>query len=116
ASGSHSTQFFQIPRENPLRNSDFVARELLYQFSLRPDRGRTQDLNDQILARNFRSWNHARSKRHVKSAFCACLRFSASSQTREEGPSMTSAVISFPLYVGRQCKTIASSLASSSSF
>ncbi len=37
------------------------------------------------------------------SAFCTCIRFSASSQTTDCGPSITSAVTSSPRCAGRQC-------------
>ena len=40
--------------------------------------------------------------------FCACRRFSASSNTTERGPSMTSSVTSSPRWAGRQCMKTAS--------
>ena len=40
--------------------------------------------------------------------FCACRRFSASSNTTEFGPSITSSVTSSPRWAGRQCMKIAS--------
>ena len=43
--------------------------------------------------------------------FCACNRFSASSQTTDCGPSMTAAVTSSPRWAGRQCMKRASGLA-----
>src|SRR5581483_133080 len=48
------------------------------------------------------------SIKNVSSAFWACRRFSASSQTTDCGPSITDAAISLPRYAGRQCSTIAS--------
>ena len=44
-------------------------------------------------------------------AFWACRRFSASSNTTDCGPSITSAVTSSPRWAGRQCMNIASGLA-----
>jgi NAD(P)-dependent dehydrogenase (short-subunit alcohol dehydrogenase family) len=41
-------------------------------------------------------------------AFCTCMRFSASSQTTDCGPSMTSASTSSPRCAGRQCMNSAS--------
>src|SRR5690606_7785872 len=52
---------------------------------------------------------------HTSRAFCACSRFSASSQTALCGPSMTSSVISSPRCAGRQCSTTTSGAACSSS-
>ena len=46
-------------------------------------------------------------------AFCACRRFSASSQTSEVGPSMISASTSSPRCAGRQCRNLAPPWASS---
>src|SRR5689334_3993549 len=43
----------------------------------------------------------------ARRAFCTCSRFSASSQTRDWGPSMTSAVTSSPRCAGKQCRKIA---------
>src|SRR5205814_1438574 len=40
-------------------------------------------------------------------AFCACRRFSASSNTSERSLSNTSSVISSPRWAGRQCMTTA---------
>ena len=46
--------------------------------------------------------------RHQNSTpFCACSRFSASSQTTDCGPSITSPVTSSPRFAGRQCMKIA---------
>ncbi len=45
------------------------------------------------------------------SAFCTCILFSASSQTTDWGPSITSAVTSSPRCAGRQCMKRASGLA-----
>ena len=41
----------------------------------------------------------------AKTAFWACIRFSAWSNTTEWGPSITSSVISWPRCAGRQCIT-----------
>ena len=46
------------------------------------------------------------------SAFCVCRRFSAWSHTTECGPSITSSVISWPRWAGRQCSTMTSGAAS----
>ena len=40
----------------------------------------------------------------ARSAFAMCIRFSASSQTTECGPSMTASVTSRPRSAGRQCR------------
>ncbi len=45
------------------------------------------------------------------SAFCTCILFSASSQTTDWGPSITSAMTSSPRWAGRQCMNRAPSLA-----
>src|SRR6266566_2182744 len=45
-------------------------------------------------------------------AFCTCSRFSASSHTRDCGPSITSAVTSSPRWAGRQCRKMAFASAS----
>ena len=55
------------------------------------------------------------SSSHTSSAFWACSRFSASSHTALCGPSMTSSVISWPRWAGRQCSTTASGSARLSS-
>jgi hypothetical protein len=47
-------------------------------------------------------------KHHAKMPFCACRRFSASSNTTDCGPSITSSVTSCPRCAGRQCMKIAS--------
>ena len=48
------------------------------------------------LAGRAASWRHERSSSQVSSAFWACSRFSASSQTALCGPSITAAAISLP--------------------
>ena len=48
------------------------------------------------------------SSRNSISAFCTCRRFSASSQTTDCGPSITSAATSSPRWAGRQCMKRAS--------
>jgi len=50
-------------------------------------------------------------KHHKTIAFCACRRFSASSNTLDWGPSMTAAVTSSPRCAGKQCRKIASGAA-----
>jgi len=50
-------------------------------------------------------------RHHSRMPFWACSRFSASSQTTDCGPSITSAVTSSPRCAGRQCRKIASCLA-----
>src|SRR5262245_62772467 len=52
------------------------------------------------------------SKHQAKMPFCAWRRFSASSNTTDCGPSITSSVTSSPRWAGRQCMKIASGLAS----
>ncbi len=56
-----------------------------------------------------------RPSAHSSTPFCACRRFSASSNTTLCGPSITSSVISSPRWAGRQCITIASPAACFSS-
>ena len=51
--------------------------------------------------------------RNSNSAFCACRRFSASSQTTERGSSSMSWLISSPRWAGRQCMNSACSSARS---
>ena len=50
-------------------------------------------------------------KHHARMPFCACRRFSASSNTTDCGPSITSSVTSSPRCTGRQCMKIASGAA-----
>ncbi len=50
-------------------------------------------------------------RHQARMPFCACSRFSASSQTTDCGPSMTAALTSSPRLTGRQCMKIASGLA-----
>src|SRR5450759_5092858 len=52
------------------------------------------------------------SKHQARMPFCACRRFSASSNTTDCGPSITSSVTSSPRWAGRQCMNSASGLAS----
>ena len=55
---------------------------------------------------------HATASKHqARMPFCACRRFSASSNTTDCGPSITSSVTSSPRCAGRQCMKIASGLA-----
>ena len=57
---------------------------------------------------------HARgpARHHMRMPFWTWRRFSASSNTTDCGPSMTSAVTSSPRWAGRQCMNTASGLAS----
>src|SRR5690606_16233992 len=50
--------------------------------------------------------------RRIMIAFCTWRRFSASSKTRDRGPSITSSATSSPRCAGRQCRKIARSAAS----
>src|SRR4051812_40502262 len=52
------------------------------------------------------------SKHHARKPFWACRRFSASSNTTDCGPSITSVVTSSPRCAGRQCMNSASGFAS----
>ena len=52
------------------------------------------------------------SKHHARMPFCTCRRFSASSNTTDCGPSITSSVTSSPRWAGRQCMNSASGFAS----
>ncbi len=59
---------------------------------------------------------HAPAPRHqARMPFWACRRFSASSNTTDWGPSITSAVTSSPRWAGRQCMNMVSGLAFSKS-
>ena len=106
------------------------ARQQLGQFGLRADRPVADQLGDPAVpgrlgrrrvaggqrsscASRRRLRRHRRRK--ASSAFWACSRFSASSQTADCGPSITSSVISQPRCAGRQCSTIASASARPSS-
>ncbi len=51
------------------------------------------------------------ARHQLRMPFCACRRFSASSNTTECGPSITSSVTSSPRCAGRQCMKMASGLA-----
>ena len=51
------------------------------------------------------------SRHHAKMPFWACRRFSASSNTIDCGPSITSSVTSSPRWAGRQCMNTASGFA-----
>ena len=59
--------------------------------------------------RSFR-WR-TQDRHQARMLFWACRRFSASSNTTDCGPSITSAVTSSPRWAGRQCMKIASFLA-----
>jgi fructose-bisphosphate aldolase, class II len=63
-----------------------------------------------ILEEGYR-YQYYSSSRNSSSAFWACSRFSASSQTTLCGPSMTPAATSSPRWAGRQCMKTASSAA-----
>ena len=55
-----------------------------------------------------RPYGVAPPRHHARMPFCACRRFSASSNTTDCGPSITSAVTSSPRCAGRQCMNSAS--------
>ena len=55
-------------------------------------------------------------RHQARIAFCAWSRFSASSQTTDCGPSITSSVTSSPRWAGRQCMKIASFAAAAITF
>ena len=77
--------------------------EVVEQLGLGAHRGRREDLDDPLLPGGARGGDGHRaspvaccSTSHDSSAFCACSRFSASCQTRDAGPSITSASTSWP--------------------
>ena len=64
-----------------------------------------------LLAGCANTQSQAPSSRNSISAFWPCMRFSASSQTTDWLPSITSALTSSPRCAGRQCMNRASGLA-----
>ena len=73
------------------------------------DRERQNDIVDDGGRGGALRNGHGSAPRHQASTpFCACRRFSASSQTADCGPSITSSVTSSPRWAGRQCRKMAS--------
>src|SRR5699024_2253890 len=110
-------QLDQVPRERGLGDFDALGGQQLRQLRLRGHLAMGEELDDPLLAGGLglrqgaaslahrpssrdRAWAAVRSSgwssSQVSRAFWACSRFSASSQTTEAGPSITSAVTSLP--------------------
>src|SRR5699024_1559366 len=115
----------QVPRERGLGDLDALRGQQLRELRLGGDLLVREQLDDPLLARGLglgegaariahrrspagRAWaavdSSGWSSSQVSRAFWACRRFSASSQTTEAGPSMTSAATSLPRQAGRQCR------------
>ena len=126
--GFRGMNLVEIAAQGGLGHLDALVRENLRQLRLRGNDARQQRLLDgaQSSGPCGRTLQRRRLVRHqanrlsspralpasqVSSAFCACRRLPASSQTTDCGPSMTSEVTSLPRYAGRQCWKMASSLA-----
>src|SRR5262249_1849092 len=91
-----------------------VLERLRDVFGKRVERG--SDVLVELFVRHHYLGNKRYGTISASSAFWACRRFSASSQTAEWGPYRTSSVISSPQCAGRQWSTIASGLACESSW
>src|SRR5699024_3437596 len=110
-------QLDQVPRERGLGDLDALRGQQLRELRLGGDLLVREQLDDPLLARGLglgegaariahrrspagRAWaavdSSGWSSSQVSRAFWACRRFSASSQTTEAGPSMTSAATSLP--------------------
>ena len=89
-------ELVQVARQRRLGDLDAVAGEQLGQLGLGPDGLSLEQLGDPLVPGRLGERDHGCSSSQVSRAFCACSRFSASSQTTECGPSMTSAAISSP--------------------
>ena len=94
-------ELVQVPGQRRLGDLDAGAGQQRGQVRLRGHRLRLDELADAGLARaaarrGHRRCRHERSSSQTSRAFCACRRFSASSQTALCGPSITSAAISLP--------------------
>ena len=94
----HRPELDEVARERGLRDLDAITREQVEQLGLRLHGGAAQDLHDPALAARAagRDGHPETSSSQESRAFWACSRFSASSQTADCGPSMTSAAISRP--------------------
>src|SRR5690606_33158681 len=97
------TYLFQDAGKGRLGDLDAFGGQQFGQLGLAADSSRGHDFNDPSLSSHPRA--HRRFTNHANRAFCACKRFSASSNTTLCGPSMTSSVISMPRCAGRQCNT-----------
>ena len=102
-------ELVQVTGQGGLGHPHPALGEQLGQFLLGPDRGPGQDAGDLGLPGGLGDRadrrHEDRSSSQASSAFWACSRFSASSQTTLCGPSITAAVISSPRCAGRQCST-----------
>src|SRR3954451_21525259 len=108
----------EVAREGRLRDGEPLVGEQLGEFRLGADLDPSQDVGDGSVPGGLRGgrrtehlvdarWLHDHSSSLTSSAFWACNRFSASSQTADAGPSITATLISLPRWAGRQCRTIA---------
>src|SRR5947209_1066348 len=105
-------ELLDVARDRRLRDLVALLLEQRGELVLRVDRARGDEREDRALAFGFRllvkrihhSVSPRRSVRRARSsAFCACSRFSAWSNTMLRGPSITSEVTSSPRCAGRQC-------------
>ena len=79
-----------------------------HQPAAQPVRLDLEGLNEVVAATGPGDPVRTHSRHQARMPFCACRRFSASSNTTERGPSMTPSVTSSPRWAGRQCMKIAS--------
>jgi hypothetical protein len=90
----------EVAAQRGLGDADAVVAEEVGQLGLGAHRVGGHDVDDPLVAGALGQRGHGRhddfSRSQVSTAFWACRRFSASSQTTECGPSMTSSEISLP--------------------
>jgi len=106
---------FQRPAGTEKTARHMAQRGVPNRFGAGPEaRARSIDRQQNLLNIRVGQWNchFSYTPRHQRStAFCACRRFSASSNTTECGPSITAEVASSLRCAGRQCMNRASGLA-----
>ena len=90
----------EVAAQRGLGDADAVVAEEVGELGLGAHRVGRHDVDDPLVAGALGQRGHGRhddrSSSQVSTAFWACRRFSASSQTTECGPSMTSSEISLP--------------------
>ena len=90
----------EVAAQRGLGDADAVVAEEVGELGLGAHRVGRHDVDDPLVAGALGQRGHGRhddrSRSQVSTAFWACRRFSASSQTTECGPSMTSSAISLP--------------------
>src|SRR5699024_1232308 len=107
-------QLLEVAGNGRLGRAHAVPGEVVDELRLGAHGASAQDILDERVPGNLRAGDHRCSSRNARSAFWAWRRFSASSHTTDRGPSIASAVISWPRYAGRQCSTIAAGAPASS--